>query len=967
MIKILFILPTIFILLGTPPSFAGSSNPHLIVSAENPLFDNHFSGSMVVEVVIKDPLISDTDEGKGEPDVSLNGAELRMVQATDGAWYAYFANKEKAQIADGISFNGGLGEEGKGLDFGEFCDSETSEAVLGTSFSDTDGIVVPRSGLTDATNGEGPIRECTGTFTGSIINNVVRSPKSINENAPNPGQIGLNPNAWPVIQLFSFIDQVKIEYNRAGGTEKVILQYDEIPNISVNLDRDTYPTGSEVILLLNDVQLNQDPTDEDSWTFNINSSSATFYQAFDEKGRKAANETPGLINLSPHLSKLGFEDNGFVRLDLSNVIELKTNSKQPSSFVTDKTVDYTQIITLVESSPSSGIFESYDESNESVIGIRKDAPRGTSGIIDYNDKDKSILTGSFTASVELELKTKAISGTRSVVTLQDPDQNLDSKTREDLDVFRSSAIIPSIKIGNPITLEKTQKVKFYADANDDLNILGEETGIEVPDSNSDILFIDTNIPGFPSTFSFEKMAIDLGIPSSTLSNLLIDDNKNLGSNWINFDLRSLEQQLQLDDFSNTEINLHFGFDDSSPINLVESGEISQPQDIIKINGSEILENLKPGNVILEIIFDSSGSTQGNIDEENDVQPIVFDFFSFGLVGTEDVNNALYRLELEETSVNSSIFEGTMEYTVINQLNINDPDLITSLRTINDEIKFLVTDRLIDEEGVTISYSDLAQVGVVIPTASKTDITTHSGTVGFSSNSYRFGQPVIVRLTDPDLNLDSDQRDIYLTINDPLSPNVDTVGDKSGATLLEIKIKDIRYKRCTIDGIEQGGLGSTGFTLVETTPNSGIFEGSFKMPTKICNKDGSELISPAGGKVTAKYYDFRDEFGEPNTFEAGRTNSNNKIVIPSTIKDETEDKIQQKIEDSNLDEIPKEKVTEGIDLKALSPKRQQLMGTLPQDVICKETMEKIFKPDGSAVCVTSKTAKKLIERGWLENA
>ncbi|MDF2426663.1 MAG: hypothetical protein OPY04_01920 [Nitrosopumilus sp.] len=57
-----------------------SSNPNLFVSAENSQFDNHFSGSMVIEVVINDSNLHDTDEGKGEPDVTINGKSLRMVQ-----------------------------------------------------------------------------------------------------------------------------------------------------------------------------------------------------------------------------------------------------------------------------------------------------------------------------------------------------------------------------------------------------------------------------------------------------------------------------------------------------------------------------------------------------------------------------------------------------------------------------------------------------------------------------------------------------------------------------------------------------------------------------------------------------------------------------------------------------------------------------------------------------------------------
>ena len=75
------------LLLIVPISQADAAmNPNLSVSAENSKFDNHFSGSMVIEVVIRDSSIGDTDEGKGEPDVTLNGKSLRMVQATDGNW-----------------------------------------------------------------------------------------------------------------------------------------------------------------------------------------------------------------------------------------------------------------------------------------------------------------------------------------------------------------------------------------------------------------------------------------------------------------------------------------------------------------------------------------------------------------------------------------------------------------------------------------------------------------------------------------------------------------------------------------------------------------------------------------------------------------------------------------------------------------------------------------------------------------
>ena len=78
---------------------AHAANANLFVSAENSQFDNYMAGPMVIEVVVIDSDISDTNEGKGEPDVTVQGKSLRMAQATDGNWYGYFANLQSAQCS----------------------------------------------------------------------------------------------------------------------------------------------------------------------------------------------------------------------------------------------------------------------------------------------------------------------------------------------------------------------------------------------------------------------------------------------------------------------------------------------------------------------------------------------------------------------------------------------------------------------------------------------------------------------------------------------------------------------------------------------------------------------------------------------------------------------------------------------------------------------------------------------------
>jgi len=899
------LLLTFSILLLIPISQAeATNNPNLWVSAENSKFNNYFEGSMVIEVVIRDSDIHDTDEGKGEPDVTLNGKDLRMVQATDGNWYAYFANVDKAKIADST-----VGADGEGLDFGVFCSRDTT--ALGISFSETDGVAVPRSGgLSGFTNGKVSFNSCTGSLTNSEnINNVVRKAKSINTAIPNDspdelgGQIGVDNDAWPFIQLYSF-DDVTIKYNPGGGVQQVDLEYDEIPNISLEIDRDNYPQNSEVFITINDIQLNQDPTDEDSWTFNIGSPISVFYQAFDSNGQDAANGDAGLVDLRPFLSALGFEDNGQLSIDLGNIMELKTNDEQPDDSVNNgagKT--FSNIVTLVEEGPYSGLFDNGDFSDQSTIGILSDAPRGQTGIIDYNDQPISVLTGFTTASVSLDEPTLTVGdgfnllrpGTEIPIILTDPDQNFNSAADDDLDVFRDSSLIPTLEIGNPITLENSNNVQFFSESTDNLLTDGDGASSSVLDRNSKRLFIDTSTV---ANGDFEKISLNLGISASELNDILIDTSisNTFGTNWLNYDLRSFANDLEISDFSKTSITLSFGSLGKDSIRIVDPGEMSS-NGFNRLDDSDVKEiSSKSGSVFVVINFGVNAN--GRISDENNKQPIVLDFFSFGLVdiGNKDINNSIYRFELEETSDNSSVFEGTLEYAVTNQLNILDPDFIQTIRTIDDEIKFIVTNRLVDEEGISINYSDLDRVGVVTTTSAKSDINTHSGIVSLDSVSYRFGQPVTFTLRDSDLNLKSDTIEIYNVINDPNSPNVDTVG-KDGIILLEILIKDIRYKRCTINGAETGGLASTGFSLIETGPRTGIFEGVFKMPSQICDKSGTRLISTAGGSLDAKYHDARDDFGESSIFSLSSNKQPNQYsTFPELNKNEIILPLNDNIED-----------------------------------------------------------------------
>ncbi|MEO9307903.1 MAG: hypothetical protein ABI342_06310, partial [Nitrososphaera sp.] len=183
------------------PAAHAASNANLFVSAENSQWNNYFAGPQVIQVIVADPDINRLDQAYGEPVVTVNGKRLRMAQATDGNWYAYFADSKQAQMAGSTSI-----VAKKGLNFGTFCPAVT---VGGVSFSETKGIAIANSGgLPGSQNpSSATISGSSCTPSGSSVEHVVRENKTLNSNAPGGkyGQIGFTSSEmWPVIQLYDF-------------------------------------------------------------------------------------------------------------------------------------------------------------------------------------------------------------------------------------------------------------------------------------------------------------------------------------------------------------------------------------------------------------------------------------------------------------------------------------------------------------------------------------------------------------------------------------------------------------------------------------------------------------------------------------------------------------------------------------------------------------------------------------------
>ena len=932
------------------PSFmpsASAANANLFVSAENSQFQNHFSGPQIVEVVVIDSDIKDTDKGKGEPDLTINGAKLRMLQGTDGNWYGYFADRVQAQKADAIPRGVGLGANKTSLDFGTFCKSDSFSGIL--SFTSTTGIAVASNftttitGTTGGTNGQDTLTTCNYASTGntpsgfSETQNVVRENKTLNRGVS--GKVGqlistsgrgsqFADQLWPIIQLYDFSTggNVVVQYNKGGGVQTTSLVFDSLSStISVNTDRTTYPQGAQVHVNLKDFQLNIDPTDEDSWTFStLAGSEALRYEVFDENGATGAglaNTLNGNPSIKGNLTGLMFsagimtinKDIGSTGTDVLAIQDTADSIITAGGDIDTATTTVTGAtypVQFTETGPNTGIFVTSDESDVSSLKTTASAKRDSTASITYDDKGKTIKVSLGFGVLNINsasLGGEWNSGETVGVSLTDTDANKNGLSDEDLDVNNgNSTLIPAIKIGSPLTLSGASSTACSS--------AGTTFGSSV-DTYSDRLICKTSTATtYPATATGAYFNVTTGITGITFKNWMsanassaFNSGANTGNavrHFISFDIRSVNdalsnsatiQKITIGNASNTrqfvivpsdasDFQQILGLSTTSGAGASGVGE-SHVANFSASGASKPFGPTSTGNVIIG--FKIKGGSDTTV-ESGLWLPVTVDFLRFGYQNdgndaSERFNDAIYRLELEESGDNTSKFEGTMEYVMLNQLNVNQTSTYTSLKFTSDDVTLAVHEDLTNEDSVRINYLDLGQDGQSTQISSQLDAPTHSGIVSFDKPNYKVADTVTVTLEDQDLNVDSELIDIYTSFVATNDVATDTVGKSTYGRfssdavpygqLLQVKIagnnwadKDLGSTTCNTNSVSltgADGLSDSGFTLVETSEQSGIFTGDFQVPSSYCDRSLSTAAQTVttGKDLEVRYNDFRDVSGE----------------------------------------------------------------------------------------------------------
>ncbi len=850
------------------------STPNLYVSAADPngygsRFENTFGGLQIVQVIVNDPLIRDADDA--EPRVTVDDTTLKMHRHTDGNWYGYFR-----------------------------------------AVDDPDGNT---PSFDDAQN----LWHSTDDGQPKVKNIVRQAGITIGEKTGN---------ATDIVKSFELDDTFNIVYHKAGSPQTISITYDDSVNNDLTLDRTSYPRNSHVHVKITDHILNIDPTTKDVWRYAVDGGVPTYmYDNNSSKIRESEKRPimPTSTNLGCKDDKCSFSIDDIGSSDTNDLLQLESG-----------TTNYI----FEETGPNTGVFTITND-DKSPIMVQDNAPRGQNTQITYSDETVSVNVRLTTATVDLDIKDGTWnSGEKIDLTIVDADQNLNSDAEDDQTITNPDARIPIFMTGDPHTL------KDGVSSTDTITIYGYNTGsINTPtystDSSQSGIYVlnytvDDSHRGIISVAT-NTTVNTVAIPFGTFGDLrksINDDGLNgvgnfTGRNLFNYDysifgIDGIDGTLVLLDNDRNVIygaslkgstNNDFPYSLTNDLRDMTSWGVQAAHSAggggymgayFSISGAELSNKVNVDDntpLLLSLHFPSPFKFVGG--EE---YPIVSDFFSYGFYNDgaqadERVANQIIRVEVEETGENTSTFTGTLEYVMVNQLDVMVHDqfveneakqliktgfIYESITPIGNEVKFIAFEDITGSDA-RVNYADIDSNGNMAVVSDQQDIATSSGVVSLNAETYSVGSNVVITLEDSDLNTDPDRADTYTVVmdsnhndtdRDQVGMSVTNVagikyksllpGGKSLGMLLEVTIGGERWKSgaCDLDNNIQNGLAKTGFTLQETGSSTGVFTGSFSIPKQVCNFNDDDTVNtrnpntPTSGKdIGVTYLDFRDASGQ----------------------------------------------------------------------------------------------------------
>jgi len=798
----------------------------MYVSVENPDFGNEFGGGQIVEIIVRDNARSETDEIQPEPTVEVNNERLRMVQGADGYWYAYIGSTAAMATAAANA----------NVNYGHKCGSAAGDSCI-------------QIGTDKGNAPSGEIKGAAGAHANLSVSKVatvywsqlgvggageVIDGAATLSNYPGAtgthdgiGQVNMTTGSnWPFIQAFEFsvFESFDIVYEKPGQDEVVSVTFsaggaDDFAKIES--DRTVYPPGAEVHLTIWDQQLNLDPTTEDTVVFLTNGTqgvswngTATYAALTNDFGDN------GKLIVNADANGLNDGTTPVVRADV-------TLDYTPSSCAAATTEGCNDGYFLFwETGSNTGIFVNTDDADDANMIISNSAKTETTATIDYNDSAYSIKAANFLGDVtmiEEDVGEAWDSGEGLTVLLTDEDRNKNSASDEDIQVKLTDRV-PFVKIGTPTSaIDATDSTNGTINVAQSSGVAEYRAKVAQP-AGADGLSATT-------TLEFGALAATFNAVNTT----------GAVQRYISYDVSSYCSDLYVNtggQKTNTQLGLGTGIANKGVISM-GTADISAGQDDVECRHADAV-------AVNEKFF------------------VSYDLIALG--ATE--NHAIYRVEVEETDDNTGVFEGSLEYIMVNQNNV-DEDLSASIATNDqDPIMFIHEDHT-GVDAPRVQYNDTDSDGIFTDQADQVDINTYSGVVELDSESYKVADTVTITVTDMDLNTDSELIDVYV-----VQSTSDVVGDNDGASntdtagtdhVLDVYFGDVLWDDVCESTYSGYGLYDTGFQLTETDATSGVFSGTFQIPEYYCTA-ATTRASTTGQDMFINYVDYRD--AGANTIETG---------------------------------------------------------------------------------------------------
>ena len=828
-------------------------------------------GSAILEIVVNDPDISDTttDINNGATvTISATGNTYDLVQAVNGKWYAYVVDDSTAQLMDaddngmeyGFRCTTGLGTGGSATILASGVNVYAE--ALATSGTNTDRA----GGCLDIDNMIASLDSTAGTTSRQLMSDAVlqnapalsnHNDKSSTDSGYDLGQRLHNQNvsgygSWPYIYTFELQSDNVIEY----GSDSITVSFGNTDaDAAIGLNNPTVAGDTQLHLWISDPGLNIDPTTADKWEFDLDQSSTV---KFANNGTNASDLTLA------EQAQLGCVTNCLLTVDSAD-----TPPTQLSGY---------DDVVMTESGANTGVFESWDGTGASEITTITGVTADKFHTFKYagNAADVVIAFNDATVSMDAPGSGDWEPGTQATITITDNDLNTNPTSAETLSVGNASSVIPTIKVGSPLTLGGGNNPDLQAG---DTTAVGAGTvatpvvgahlncacnyGLTVYNTtdNSERLKIihssaGTGVGGTQHTITW--INVTTGHTRADLVNLP-------GTIVLNYDVSGPATQL-----GSTAVSVFVtdsgdnGTDTASgEIDIVTTGNaragvadiydgtyglVSQDVSEFDAFGSDgygtvaanVGKKANTGSSYVTVAFKIEHAA-GDMLSPTEEYAIAADFCNFDQNNGSLTHNCIYRLEAEETGPNTGVFEGAVEYLVLNNSTSNgaiggehdgnDHEVEGLLAGMNgDALIVVLMDSVSGSDSVRVVYNDTDATQSATKRGAQLETVTHTGTVDLDAGTYGAADMATITIVDADLNQDTSVRDTYQNSSTTFGVSI----TKSGSTVATEPF-------------------SSNMVIIETGADTGIFVGTFIVPDR------------KGSDMELTYFESKDAGGSAVSF------------------------------------------------------------------------------------------------------